>query len=195
MAKWSFEVATWTPVAVADTANFTINGYMAMQGVSTTQRFDITEVYMGGQATSSAPTYMILARDSTVGATVSTSAGIGFSNGSLDPASYPQASSVCFTSSTTIPQRSATLGKLNLTLNAFGGIVRWVAPPGGEFKMLGLAASFGETSLSAFTGGTPGALGSHIIYETFLLPILGTATALLTLIFSSDLVGLSALIA
>ena len=130
MSKWSFEVATWTPVAVADTAAVTINGFMAMAGVSTTHRVDISEVYMGGQATSSAPTYMILARDSTVGATVSTSSGIGFANGTLDPAAYPNNSTIAFTSSGTLPQRSATLGKLNLTYNAFGGIVRWVAPPG-----------------------------------------------------------------
>lgn len=167
MAKWSFEVAVWTPVAVGDAANFTVNGFQAFAGTNGTQRLDITEIYMGGQATSSAPTYMQLARDSTVGATVSTSSGIGYSNAALDPATSALVTTLAFTSSTTLPQRSATAAKLNLTYNAFGGIVRWVAPPGGEFKMLGSSASFGEASLSAFTGGTPGQMGSHIIYETY----------------------------
>ena len=166
MAKWSFEVATWTPVAVADATNFTVNGFKAFAGTNGTQRIDIVEVYMGGQATSSAPTYMQLARDSTVGATVSTSSAIGFANAALDPATSALVTTLAYTSSTTLPQRSATGGRLNLTFNAFGGIVRYVPAPGSEFKMLGSSASFGEASLSAFTGGTPGAIGSHIIYET-----------------------------
>ncbi len=69
MAKWSWKISSWTPVAVADSVNFTDNGYQALMGGSTTQRIDISEVYMGGQATSSAPCLMIVSRDSTVQAT------------------------------------------------------------------------------------------------------------------------------
>jgi hypothetical protein len=56
---------------------------------------------------------------------------------------------------------------LNLSFNAFGGIVRWVAAPGQEIGMLGNTASLGEISLSAYTGGTPGLMGSHFILEPF----------------------------
>ncbi len=69
-------------------------------------------------------------------------------------------------SATTDPQRSSTLKLLNIGFNAFGGIYRWVAAPGEEISIVGNTASLGEVSLSAFTGGTPGAMGSHIIYET-----------------------------
>jgi hypothetical protein len=31
---------------------------------------------------------------------------------------------------------------------------------------VGASASTGETSLSAYTGGTPGAIGTHMIYES-----------------------------
>jgi hypothetical protein len=65
MARRSFKSSTWTPVAVADTANFTANGYMAIQGGSATQRIDIWEVFMGGQAASAAPSIMLVSRDST----------------------------------------------------------------------------------------------------------------------------------
>jgi hypothetical protein len=59
-----------------------------------------------------------------------------------------------------------TLGLLNLSFNAFGGIVRWAAPDEhGVLRMLGNTASLGELSLSAYTGGTPGLMGAHIIYE------------------------------
>ena len=38
MARWSANETTWTPVAVADTTNFTNAGYMAFQGGTSTQR-------------------------------------------------------------------------------------------------------------------------------------------------------------
>jgi len=167
MAKWSFKVSSFTPVAVADTTNFTDAGYMGLMGGSTTQRIDIYEVYMGGQATSSSPSIMILGRDSTVQATP-TALSTGNSNAALDPATAALAApQIAFVASTTKPQRSATLAGINLSHNAFGGIVRWVASPGGEFKILGNTASLGEVSLSAYTGGTPGLIGAHILYETF----------------------------
>ena len=161
MAKLSANVPTWTPVAVADTTNFTDAGYQAIQGGSSTQRSQISEVFMGGQAGASSPTIMMLARDSTVGATLS-----GGLLAALDPASAALAAPpVGFTTATTKPQRSSTLSLLNLSFNAFGGVVRWVAAPGEEIGMLGNTASLGEVSLSAYTGGTPGLMGSHIVLE------------------------------
>jgi hypothetical protein len=166
MAKWAFTVNSWTPTAVANTVNFTDNGYMGLMGGSTTQRLEIYEVYIGGLATASAPTYMVLARDSTVQATP-TALGTGQSNASIDPSTAALAAAqIAFTASTTKPQRSATLAQIAMGLNAFGGSVRWVAGPGGEFKILGNTASLGEASLSAFTGGTPGLMNASLLYET-----------------------------
>ena len=164
MAKRSFKVATWTPVPVADGANnFTDKGYMALQGGSATQRVGISEIFMGGQA---GACNMVVARDGVVGATL-TALSTGESDAALDPATAALATPVLpFTASTTKPQRSATLGLMAIPFNAFGGIVRWVAYDMSEqLWILGNTASFGEISLGAFTGGTPGAIGSHIIYE------------------------------
>lgn len=167
MAKWSFKSATWTPIAVADTTNFTNAGYMGLMGGSTTAVMSVIEIFMGGQAGASSPSLMIFSRDSTVQATP-TALTTGESNASLNPATAALAApQVTFTQSTTKPQRSATLGLLNLSYNAFGGIVRWVAAPGEELMTVGNTASLGEVSLSAYTGGTPGLTGAHIIYETF----------------------------
>lgn len=166
MAKRVFRSANWLPAAVADTTAFSAHGYMAIQGGSGTQRNSILEVYMGGLATVSSPMPMLLARDSTVG--VGGAALIaGETESALDPATALLAASlVLFTTVvTTQPQRSSTLGLLALPFNAFGGVVRWIAAPGEEIWMLGNTASFGEVSLSCFTGGTPGNIGSHIIYE------------------------------
>ena len=63
MAKWAYKIATWTPVAVADVTAMTNNGFQAMVGNTATQRYDVLEVYMGGQGTSSAPMFMVLSRD------------------------------------------------------------------------------------------------------------------------------------
>lgn len=166
MAKRIFALEGWTPTAVADATNFTDNGYQGLMGGSGTQRIDIQEVYMGGLATSSAPCPMVLARDSTVQATP-TALTTAQSDGPTDPATAALAAPpVAFTASTTKPQRSATAARLALGFNAFGGIVRWVAPdPASYFRLLGNTASFGEASLSAYTGGTPGLMNSHIVYE------------------------------
>lgn len=168
MARWSILNKNFTPVAVADAAAFTDNGYLALQGGSGTQRSNILEVMMGGQATSSAPTLMELARDSTVAATAITAGTNGRGPVALDPASAALAAPpLAVGASTTKPQRSATLSLLELAFNAFGGIVRWVAAPGEEIGVLGNTASLGEVSLSAFTGGTPGAMSAHIVFEPF----------------------------
>jgi hypothetical protein len=167
MAKRIFAESSWTPIAVADTANMTSGAFMALQGGSATQRIDILEIYEGGEAGASAPTFMNLARDSTVGATLSI-ANAGASDGPTDPATAALAAPpVAFDTATTKPQRDTAKARLPLAVNAFGGIVRWVAQPGGEFKMLGNTASFGEVSLSAFTGGTAGLMSAHIVYEPF----------------------------
>jgi hypothetical protein len=167
MARRSFKLSTWTPTAVLDSATFTANGFMAIQGGSATQRIDVWEIFMGGQATSSAPSIMLVSRDSTVGASGLTALTTGQSDAPLDPATAALAAApAAFTAAGTEPQRSATAGLLNLSFNAFGGIVRWAAPDEhGVLRMLGNVASFGEISLSAYSGGTVGLMGSHIIYE------------------------------
>lgn len=163
MARWAAPIPTWTPVAVADTTAFTDAGHHTIQGGSTTQRGELREVYLGGQAGSSAPTIMVLGRTSTVGATLT-----ALRLAALDPSTAALAAPpVNYAASTTKPQRSATLGMLlNLSFNAFGGIVRWYMGPDQVISYLGNTASLGELSLNAFTGGTPGLLGSNIVFET-----------------------------
>ncbi len=166
MANRSFALASWTPVAVGDNLVFTDNGYQGLMGGSTTQRCIIKEVMMTGQAATSAPCIMLFGRDSTVQASP-TALTTGQYDQSLDPATAALAApAVAFTASTTKPKRSTTLGALlNLSFNAFGGYTRWTPGPDEEISLLGNTASFGELSLSHYTGGTPGLMGSHIVYE------------------------------
>jgi len=139
-------------------------GFHNIQGGVAGQRLEIREIYLGGQAGASAPTFMVFGRCSTVtGATV-----VSVRSAALDPATIAAATPPLCVNSTsgTFPQRSSTLGMLlNLSYNAFGGIVRWYAGPDETISILGATASFGEASLSAFTGGTPGLMGSNIVFE------------------------------
>lgn len=169
MAKRIVSVTTQTPTATADTTNLVDATYpFLLQGGSATQRNRIWEIQLGGQATSSTPTNMVLSRDSTV-ATGTNTNGTGQTDASLEAATAALAAPAITGNSnaTTKPQRSSTLHLLNLSFNAFGGIVRWVAAPEEVVDVVGNTASLGEASLTAFTGGTPGALGAHMIYETF----------------------------
>lgn len=165
MAKRSVSITTITPTATADTTNLVDATYPCIvQGGSSTQRVHLDEIFMGGQAAASAPTIMVLSRDSTVAAT--NSLGTGQTDAALDPATAALAAPpLTGNTNTTKPQRSATLHLLNFSFNAFGGVVLWQAAPGQGPSVLGNTASLGEVSLSAFTGGTPGAMGAHVIYE------------------------------
>jgi hypothetical protein len=167
MARRSFTNESWTPAAFLDTVSYTANTFMGLLGGSGTQRVDIWEVFMGGAATVSSPMLMTLARDSTV-AVGASALSTGASDGPFDPATAALAAPpVPFTTvATTFPQRSATAARLMLPYNGNGGLVRWYAgDEHGVFRMLGNTASFGEASLSAYSGGTMGLMGAHIIYE------------------------------
>lgn len=167
MAKLIASYTTITPTATADTTNIVDSTYpFILQGGTATQRISVIEIELNGQAGSSTPTFMVLARDSTVGGTVTANAALN--NAALDPATAALAAPpVVGNIATTKPQRSVTLKLLNLSINCFGGVIRWVAAPGEEIWTTGNTASLGEVSLSAFTGGTPGALGAHMIFEPF----------------------------
>ena len=163
MSLFSAVFPTWTPVAVADTVAMTDSGHHTIQGGSATQRVNLREVILTGQAPStSSPCILVLGRTSTVGGTL-TAGRLA----ALDPSTAALAAPpVSYAISTTKPQRSATLGMLlNLSFNAFGGIFKWASYEKADISLLGNTASLGELSLNAFTGGTPGLIGSEIIIE------------------------------
>jgi hypothetical protein len=170
MAKRSCSHKTLTPTATADTTNLVDSTYpFAIQGGSSTQRTNIIELYLGGQAGASSPTFMVLGRSSQI-ATGSLTSDTNLLDAPIDAVTAALAApAVVFNkAATNKPQRSSTLGGLlSLSFNAFGGIVRWVAAPGCEISMVGNTASLGELTFSAFTGGTAGLLTAHMIYETF----------------------------
>lgn len=174
MARRIVAVTTQTPTATADTTNLVDATYpFLLKGGSATQRNLIWEVSIAGQAAaSSSPTFMLLSYDSTV-ATGTNTNGTGQTDAPMEPGTAALGAPAITGNSnaTTKPQRSSTLHIQNCSLNAYGGNYFWRANRVEECPVvLGNAAPAtglaGEASLSAFTGGTPGACGSHMIYES-----------------------------
>lgn len=169
MARRITSLTTLSPTATADAATTLANNTYPhlIQGGTATQLVNIWEVSLSGQApSSSSPTFMILSYDSVVGVTAGGRA-TGNTDTPINPATAALvAPTLTVTSWTTPPQRSATAHLANMSVNAFGGVYFWRANRTEEcFTVLGNATPLGEISLSAFTGGTPGLLGSHVIYE------------------------------
>lgn len=168
MARRIVSVTTQTPTATADTTNLVDATYpFLLQGGSTTQQNKIHEISISGQAAaSSSPTFMILSRDTTIA--VTNSNGTGQTDAPMDTATAALAApALTGNTNTTKPQRSATAHLLNCSLNAYGGSFFWRANKWDEcIDIVGNTQPLGEVSLSAFTGGTPGAIGAHLVYES-----------------------------
>lgn len=167
-SKRSLSVVTLTPTAVADTADMVDNTYHGfIQGGSASQRIVVSEVMLTGQAPStSSVNIMLFSRDSQVG-TGAASKGAGVNDSGLD-GNATVAATIALVGNqfaTLKPRRDAANHLWNLSINTFGGVLKYVPPAGGEITIFGQTQPVGECSLSAFTGGTPGLLGSHIIYE------------------------------
>jgi hypothetical protein len=162
MAGYSAGWSSITAAAVADTVAFTSGqAYGFLRCGGSTQQHKIHEVFIAGEDTASTPTTAILARTSTisVGAlSVGTLALRDFL--STAPGTAPAWGS---TAATTYGQRSSTLYLLNLSLNTYGGAVRWQARYGEELTSYGNTASGGEVVMSSKTGA--GKTSGHILLE------------------------------
>lgn len=187
MSLRTFAATTLTLNGVGDTSNFTANQYLALQGKtagSTTAgaRWRVEEIYLGGQSSASTVANPVLARDSTVGATL-TALAAPFTDLPFDPMIQQTITNTVqsFTTATTQPQRSAQGYLLVLSLNTFGGVVRWVTSPneGGiwgfgtaafTYSAGGVGTGAGEMSLSMKNDAGIAAtavMGGHIIYEPY----------------------------
>lgn len=167
MAKRAFDFQSYTPTVNGAGTAATSSTYQAITGGAATMQNTVYEIYIGGQASASAINGMCFTRNATVATTptalTTTTATDGFM---ASNAGLPASSAVCFVAASTggIRSTATTQARLNLGLNAFGGIVRWVAAPGEEWQMLGTGANV-ESTLIAQTG-SPGLQGSHIVYES-----------------------------
>jgi hypothetical protein len=123
------------------------------------------EIYLGGEATASSSVIVeCLGRAVT---TAITAAGAAGGSTTLVDGGSTAAATLAITgnSFTTPPVVTTTGHVLNLSFNAYGGIVRWVARPGEEPSTIGNATPAGGMCLFATTGTAAAPVSSHIIYE------------------------------
>ncbi len=168
MSKRVFQAATYTPTATADAGTVLANAtYQGLGANSATVGLSVVEIYIGGQASASSINLQQFARDGIIAAGL-TALVAPNSDGPLSTLGAG-AVALSFIGASTLPQRSnaITSARLTLSLNAFGGIVRWVSAPGEEWNIVGVTVNVSESSLSCFTGGSAGLVGSHIVYETW----------------------------
>lgn len=164
MARYALSFNSQATVAIADTNALTTLKYTALGGNSTTMQLKVSEVQIGGEASSGAVQVYVFARDTTVAATSLTS--VGLTNALTDAtATAPGTLALFSNSSTTFPQRSATAHLINHSFNAFGGALRWQARQGEDITIIGNAQPLGECSYSGNTGTVASAVSGHIHYE------------------------------
>lgn len=154
---YSTAVSGWTPVAHADgAASLANNSYHGLR-TETSNQIRITEVFIGGEATSSTVNRMSLRRLST-----NSSTPTNLTPGPLHPWSAASAANH-FVAATTGPTIASTVHLLDLALNVFGGIIRWVAHPGEEIWALNSTAPNGEVALDSISG--TGVVSTNLIFE------------------------------
>lgn len=170
MARRVFSAFNYTPTATADTATTLANGtYQAIGASGAAAGLDIVEINVTGLATVTSPTILQLARDHVLGASLTALAAPN-ADGPMNTLTAALASvPLTFVAATTPPQRSilTTAARLDLGYNAFGGKVRWMVEKRDAWGIVGVTVDLSESSLSAYTGSTPGPQNSHIIYEPY----------------------------
>jgi len=171
MTKRSFASNAWTTgTGTADNAQVTSAQYQSLDPGSAAQLIQVQEIYVGGLSTASAVQNLQFRRTGTAGTGGATALAAPNSDGPLNTfaaavTTVPIAA-VAYATNQPIPSNTTTLARLNLAMNSFGGIVRWVAAPGEEWWMVGTGAGQAAT-LSNNTGSGTGTVSSHIIYELF----------------------------
>ena len=169
MSKRIFQVSSFTPAQQADGV-LAAGSFAALKAGSATDILKIGKMLLEGQASSSAVTATCLARSSTLGITP-TALALPNSDGPANIAATAVTTApVAFVAAATAPNRSpaVTIPRLNLTFNAFGGIVQWQTNPGSEEEWVSVGSattSNSETVLSSANVGTAGLIGANFFYE------------------------------
>lgn len=157
MAKYTAAAAGWTPIAHADAASsLASNSYQAVR-TTTASTIRVTEVMIGGEATSSTVNRMALRRLST-NATTPTDIAPAPHN-PLSLASTSQG----YVAASTGPTIASTGHLLNLAFNAFGGVVIWKSDFGEGLWATAQTAPNGQLVLDSISG--TGLVSTHLIFE------------------------------
>jgi len=169
MSKRIFQVSSFTPTQQADGV-LSAGSFAGLKAGSATDILKIGKMLLQGQASSSAVTATMLARSSTLAVTP-TALALPNSDAPVNIAAITVTTApIPFVAAGTAPNRSpaVTVARLNLSFNAFGGIIQWQTNPGSEeeWVSVGVATtSNSETVLSSANVGAAGLIGADWFYE------------------------------
>ena len=169
MAKrvFAYTNASWAATAHGVPAT----SWMGIKGAAGTQVIDCLEFMISGMAMASTLGGFTVGYSSTIAGTPTGLAAPGSDGPMMINATALASPVVVHFAATTgpTPSLAATLPKLSLGLNLFGGIIRWNAAPTQQWTSVGNIANGGETVLWNDTTfqGTTGAANAHIIYEPY----------------------------
>ena len=160
---YSSAVTSWTPTATADGSQLTASGYHALRSAAALDIVKITEISVEGEATSSTVNANALRRHTTNSTTPTnrTPAPLSITTGGATAATAQ--GFITASTNPTVAALATVQHVLNLSYNAFGGFVRWVAYPGEEVYIAGTTANNSEISISTVTG--TGVQSTHFIFE------------------------------
>ena len=157
MAVFATAANGWTPVAHADSAaTLADNSYHAVR-TETTSTLKVTDIIIGGEATSSTVNRMALRRLSTNASTPTDQ-----TCAAMNPLSQAALSNF-YVAATTGPTIAATVHLGMFSLNVFGGVVRWVPPPGEEVWATAATAPNGQLILDSISG--TGVVSTSVFFE------------------------------
>ena len=157
MAQYVTAAAGWTPVNHADAASSLANSSYQALAAAAASTDRVVEVFIGGEATSSTVNRMALRRCS-----AQTNTPTNVVPAALNPLSQASAAQG-HVLATTGPTIASTGHLLNLAMNAFGGIIRWVAAPGEEIWITTATQPNSTVVLDSISG--IGTVSSHIVFE------------------------------
>jgi hypothetical protein len=171
MAKRLFTAQAQSFTAQATAATLTNATYMGIQGGASTQIVDVLEILVSGFASASTVAGFVFCPASTA-PTTPTALASPNSDGPLVANATALATVVTtYVAAGTGPQASASTSvpKLNLGMNAFGGIIRWNAAPTQQIQLIGNTATTGSFLLfnSSTGGGSTASANAHIMYEPY----------------------------
>jgi hypothetical protein len=177
MAKRLFTTENVTFTATANGSPIgtpTTPSWMAVKGGSGTQIIDILEILISGMNTSSVVAAMTFTRVTALESAAGGSAlAAPNADGLMNPSGTALSSTVVvFVAATTTgptPSNVTTDAKLNLSLNTFGGILRWNAAPTQQWWVVGNTTTTGESILynNSSGGGSTCLANAHIMYEPY----------------------------
>lgn len=160
MPMYTHAVTLWTPAATAEGAIFTANNHHSLRTTAATNAAKINEIMIGGGATAATVNDVGLRRMTTNAVTPTARVPVP-----TNPYSAAAVFSGYITASTQPTGAAvATLQHvLNFTYNAFGGVIRWMAIPGGEVWIITATANNSEIGLVNLNG--TGAQSTHYVVE------------------------------